>query len=181
MPAYVENLNYILSLGTVALQIFCFVIVANFLFFRKKDNVFLKFLHDYTFIIGFLTAFGAMALSLFYSSVVGFPPCELCWMQRIFMYPQVILFGMELWKKEKVIVDYSLVLAFLGTMVSLFHIYVENGGASTLSCATGSATEVSCAIRYIYEFGYITMPVMAFSMGVFMILILSNYKYMSRK
>ncbi|MCX6755756.1 MAG: disulfide bond formation protein B [Candidatus Nomurabacteria bacterium] len=181
MPAYVENLNYILSLGTIALQIFCFIIVANFLFFRKRDNAFLKFLHDYTFIIGFLTALGATALSLFYSSVVGFPPCELCWMQRIFIYPQVILFGMELYKKEKMIVDYSLVLAFVGTMISLFHIYVENGGAANLACSTGSTTEVSCAIRYIYEFGYVTMPVMAFSMGVFMILILSNYKYMSRK
>lgn len=180
MPSYVETVNYILSIGTIALQLLCFAIIAVFLFFRNRDNVFLKFLKDYTFIFGFFSALGAMALSLFYSSVVGFPPCELCWMQRIFIYPQVILFGMELWKREKVIVDYSLVLAFIGTMISLFHIYVEHGGASSLACATGSATEVSCAVRYIYEFGYITMPVMAFSMGVFLILILSNYKYMSK-
>lgn len=180
MPLYVETVNYILALGTIFLQILCFVIVANFLFFRKKDNVFLKFLHDYTFVIGFLIALSATALSLFYSSIVGYPPCELCWMQRIFIYPQVILFGMELWKREKVIVDYSLVLAFIGTMISLFHIYIENGGAANLACSTGSATEVSCAIRYIHEFGYVTMPVMAFSMGVFMILILSNYKYMAK-
>lgn len=181
MPAYVDTLNYTLSLGTIFLQIFCFVIVGALLFFRKKDNVFLKFLHDYTFIIGFLTAFGAMAISLFYSNVIGFPACELCWMQRIFIYPQVILFGMELWKREKVIVDYSLALAFVGSIISLFHIYVENGGASNLSCATGSATEISCATRYVYEFSYVSIPVMALSMGIFMMLILWNYKYVSKK
>lgn len=180
MQSYVPTLNYVLSLGTILIQIFCFVIVGALLFFRKKDNVFLKFLHDYTFIIGFLTSFGAMSISLFYSNVIGFPACELCWMQRIFIYPQVILFGMELWKREKVIVDYSLALAFIGSMISLFHIYVEHGGASNLACATGSATEVSCAVRYVYEFSYVSIPVMAFSMGVFLMLILWNYKYISR-
>lgn len=180
MPSYVPTLNYLLSAGTIILQVFCFVIVGALLFFRRKDNVFLKFLHDYTFIIGFLVAFSAMAMSLFYSDVIGFPACELCWMQRIFIYPQVVLFGMELWKREKVIVDYSLVLAFIGTMISLFHIYVENGGASNLACATGSATEVSCAVRFVYEFSYVSIPVMAFSMGIFMMLILWNYKYVSR-
>lgn len=180
MQSYVPVLNYILGVGTILLQIFSFVIVGALLFFKKKDNFFLKFLHDYTFIIGFIVSFGAMAISLFYSNVIGFPACELCWMQRIFIYPQVVLFGMELWKREKVIVDYSLALAFIGSLISLFHIYVENGGASNLACATGSATEVSCAVRYVYEFSYVSIPVMAFSMGVFMMLILWNYKNMSK-
>lgn len=180
MPVYVETFNYILSLGTIVLQIFCFIIIGALIFFRKKDNVFLKFLHDYTFIIAFLVTFGATAISLFYSNVIGFPPCELCWLQRIFIYPQVVLFGMELWKKERVIVDYALVLAFIGTIISLFHIYVEHGGTTSLACATGATTEVSCAVRYVYEFSYVSIPVMAFSMGVFLMLVLWNYKYMSR-
>lgn len=181
MPTYIDTFNTLVAIGTIGLQLFCFVIVGALLFFKKKENVFLKFLHDYTFIIGFLASFGAIAMSLFYSNVIGFPACELCWMQRIFIYPQAVLFGMELYRREKVIVDYSLVLAFIGTLISLFHIYVEHGGASSLSCATGTATEISCATRYVYEFNYISIPVMAFSFGVFMMLLLWNYRYMSKK
>lgn len=133
--------------------------------------------------MGFLAALAAFSLSLFYSNVVGFPPCELCWIQRIFLYPQLILFGMELYKRDRSIVDFSIAFAILGSLVSIYHIYIENGGSSNLSCATlNSATtgQVSCATRYIYEFGYITMPVMSLTLSLFIIVILINYKYISK-
>jgi hypothetical protein len=90
---------------------------------------------------------------------------------------------MELYKKDRSIVDFSIAFATLGSLVSLYHIYIENGGTSALSCATlnpTSTTEVSCAIRYIYEFGYVSMPVMALTLSLFIVAILLNYKYMSR-
>lgn len=182
MPAYLDTVNKILSLGTIFLQVVIIAIAINLIFFRKRENPFLIFFKKYTFIFGFLVALGAVFLSLFYSEIVGFPPCELCWIQRIFLYPQLVLFSMELYKRDKSIVDFSIVFAVLGSIVSIYHIYVENGGTG-LACATltpTNANQVSCAVRYIYEFGYITMPIMALTLSLFIISILLNYKYMAR-
>ncbi|MEK7067519.1 MAG: disulfide bond formation protein B, partial [Patescibacteria group bacterium] len=61
----------------------------------------------FAFIIALLATLG----SLFYSEVAGFEPCKLCWYQRIFMYPQVLLWGIAWWKKDKHIADYAVSLA----------------------------------------------------------------------
>lgn len=180
MQTYIIVINKILSLGTIFLQAVILFILMNFLFYRSHQNKCLIFFKKYTFYFGFLIALGAVLLSLFYSEVVGYPPCELCWIQRIFLYPQLVLFGMELYKKERSIIDFSLVFAIFGSIVSIYHIYIENGGTSSLSCANPSSGGISCAIRYIYEFGYITMPIMALTLSLFIIVILLNYKYMSR-
>jgi disulfide bond formation protein DsbB len=183
MPVYIDIINKILSVGTIFLQIIIILLISNLIFFRSRNNKILVFFKKYTFYLGFLAALGAVSLSLFYSEIVGYALCELCWIQRIFLYPQLILFGMELYKKDRSIIDFSIAFAVLGSITSLYHIYVENGGSLGLSCATlnpASTTEVSCAVRYIYEFGYITMPIMALTLSLFIISILLNYKYMSK-
>lgn len=180
MPAYVEIVNKILSLGTIGLQFFIIAVLIALVFFRRRDNMFLVLVKKYTFILGFLAALGAFSLSLFYSDIVGFPACELCWIQRIFLYPQLILFSMELYKRDRSIVDFSIVFAIFGSLVSIYHIFVEAGATSGPSCADPSHGGVSCAVRYIYEFGYITMPIMALTLSLFIIIILVNYKYISK-
>ena len=180
MPAYLEIVNKTLSLGTIFLQAVILMILVTLILFRKRDNPLLLFFKKYTFLFGFLGALGAFALSIFYSNFVGFPPCELCWIQRIFLYPQLILFGMELYKRDRSIVDFSIVFAILGSITSIYHIYVEAGGTRGLACADPSHGGVSCAVRYIYEFGYVTMPIMALTLSLFIIVLLVNYKYMAR-
>ena len=183
MPAYLDTVNKILSIGTIFLQLVIVFVFINLFFNRHRYNKTLLFFKKYTFYFGFLVALGAVLLSLFYSEIVGYPPCELCWIQRIFLYPQLILFGMELYKRDRSIIDFSIAFAILGSLTSIYHIYVEGGGTKGLPCAVinpSSTTQVSCAVRYIYEFGYVTMPIMALTLSIFIILILLNYKYMSR-
>lgn len=180
MPAYIDTFNQFVSIGVIGMQIAILVIIASLLFFRTHNNSILIFFKKYAFYIGFMVSLGAVALSLFYSDVIGFPPCELCWIQRIFLYPQLILFSMELYKRDRTMIDFSIALAFFGMITSLFHLYIENGGASSLACATGGTAAISCATRYVYEFGYVTIPVMALTSSVFFILLMVNYKYMSR-
>lgn len=183
MSTYVEIINKILALGTIGLQAIIVAIVIALIFFRNKENPFLIFVKEYTFILGFITALGTFLLSIFYSNIVGFPPCELCWIQRIFLYPQLILFGIELYKRDHSIVDFSMVFAIIGSIVSAYHLYIENGGASNISCAAltpVNVTQVSCITRYVYEFGYVTMPLMALTSSLFIIVILVNYKYMAK-
>ena len=180
MPAYVEVVNKILSLGTIFLQLVIIVLIINLVFLRSRENKVLILFREYTFHLGFLVALGAVLLSLFYSEIVGFPACELCWIQRIFLYPQLVLFGMELYKRDRSIVDFSIVFAILGSITSIYHVFVESGLLAGPTCADPSSGGVSCAFRYIYEFGYVTMPIMALTLSLFIISILLNYKYMSK-
>lgn len=183
MPTYVEIINKILSLGTIFLQVAILLLIINLVFIRSFENKILLFFKKYTFYFGFLVSLSAVLLSLFYSNIVGFPPCELCWVERIFLYPQLILFSMELYKRDRSIVDFSIVFAILGSIVSIYHVFVESGVATGIACAAPNLANpnvVSCAIRYVFEFGYITLPVMALTVSLFLFSILLNYKYMSR-
>lgn len=180
LPKYIDTFNWFVGAGVVLMQAAIVLIAGNLLFFRTHTNTVLVFFERYTFIFGFMVGLGSVLISLFYSGVIGFPPCELCWMQRIFLYPQAVLFGMELWHRDRTIINHSIALAFIGSLVSMFHIYIENGGASSLACATGTSTEISCAIRYVYQFSYVTIPIMALTASVFIIFLLVNYRYISR-
>jgi disulfide bond formation protein DsbB len=102
-------------------------------------------------------------------------------LQRIFLYPQLVLFGLGLYKKDKSIFDYSLIFAILGSITSIYHIYVEAGGTAGLACADPSYQGVSCSVRYVYEFGYVTMPSMALTLSLFIIILALNHKYLSKK
>ncbi len=180
MQDYIDPINKILALGTIGLQVVILIISINLIFFRRLENKFLQFFKKFTFIFGFLIALGAVLVSLFYSEIIGYPACTLCWWQRIFLYPQLILFSLALFRKRFDILEASFVFAILGSLTSVYHIYVENGGTRGLACATidpSSTTQISCAFRYIYEFGYISMPVMALTLSVFIIVILINFKF----
>jgi disulfide bond formation protein DsbB len=180
MPTYIDTFNQFVSSSVVIMQVVCLVLVVLMLFVPNRNNVLRKFFKDYAFYFGFLIALGAIALSLFYSNIIGFPVCELCYLQRIFIYPQFILFGMELYKRDRTIIDFSMVFALLGIITSIYHIYIEYGGTSGLPCAAPSATEISCATRYVFEFSYVTIPVMALTASLLILLLMVNYKYVAR-
>lgn len=117
---------------------------------------------------GFIVALGAMLGSLFYSNVVGYPPCVLCWWQRVFLYPQVVLFAIALWAKDRAVFKYSAALAGIAGIIALYHSYIYWGGASILPCtALGGA----CSKIYVYEFGYITIPSMSLSVALYFLLL----------
>ena len=181
MPAYVGTIDKLLAIGTIGLQVAVVVILLSLLFMRNRDNPILIFFNKYGFYFGFVVAVSSMALSLFYSEIVGYAACELCIIQRYFIYPQVLIFGILIWWKEKKkLINLSGLVAFFGMFVSMYHIYIENGGTSNLSCSTYVEGSITCAARYVFEFGYITVPVMALTAQLFILLLILNHKYMAR-
>jgi disulfide bond formation protein DsbB len=168
MEKFISVFNTINGVGVVLLQVFAVLLLVSLVFYHKKPNVLLSFTSKNAYSIGFFISTMSMVLSLVYSEIVGFAPCMLCWYQRIFMYPQAFLFGMSVWKKEKLITDYSLVLAIVGLTVSIYHNFLSWLPSVNLPC---SATGPSCTMLYTNIFGYITIPVM--SMTGFMVVILS--------
>lgn len=104
-------------------------------------------------------AFIALAGSLFYSEVMGYIPCELCWFQRILMYPLVIIYGAALFKKDFSIALPGLILSGIGMFVSIYHYLVQKLPA--LEEAGGACGLVPCNVTYVNYFGFITIPFMA--------------------
>lgn len=182
MFPYIDIINKLLAIGTIGLQVAIVVLLLSLLFVRSHNNPVLVFFNKYGFYFGLAVALSSMALSLFYSEVVGYAACELCVIQRYFIYPQVLIFGILIWWKEKEqLINLSGLVAFFGMFVSIYHIYIENGGASNLSCSTYVEGSITCAARYIFEFGYITIPVMALTAQLFIVLLVLNHKYFSQK
>jgi disulfide bond formation protein DsbB len=147
------------SLGILVLLSHIFIILAiiYFLFSRKKYPAILKSFSKNGIFLSFIIALIATAGSLFYSKIAGFNPCELCWYQRILMYPEVLLLGFALYKKESKIIDYSLLLTAVGWLISTYHNYTFYMNIRSTICKIGE----SCNIKYVVEFGYITIPIMA--------------------
>ncbi len=107
-----------------------------------------------------LALFGAIFGSLYFSEIAKFPPCELCWYQRIVMYPQVVLVGLAMMKKNRDVRMQLLVLSGIGFIISLYQTYLQYGGSALVPCST-TGFAISCAQKNFLEFGYITIPVMA--------------------
>src|SRR5690625_6744143 len=69
--------------------------------------------------------------SLFYSEVMGFVPCELCWIQRIFMYPLVMIYGVAAFKKDLSIALPGLFLSGIGMFISAYHYLLQRSEEHT--------------------------------------------------
>lgn len=107
-----------------------------------------------------IVSFTAMSGSLYFSEIVGYLPCNLCWWQRIFMYPIVFIIIMGLFQKGNEVLKYIGSLSFIGMFVSSYHIFIEETGNESAFCAPGT---VSCAVKYIDWYGFITIPVLCFT------------------
>ncbi|WP_138419764.1 disulfide oxidoreductase [Aquibacillus sediminis] len=97
--------------------------------------------------------------SLFFSEVMRFTPCELCWYQRILMYPLVIIYGVSLVKKDWNMSLPGLILSGIGVFVSLYHYLIQK--TNLFPNAGDSCGLVPCTTEYVNYFGFITIPLMA--------------------
>lgn len=97
--------------------------------------------------------------SLYFSEIKNYIPCELCWYQRIFMYPMVILLGMATYRDDRRIADYALPLTFCGGGIALFHYLIQR--FPSLAAASPCKEGVPCNLDYINWFGFITIPLLS--------------------
>jgi disulfide bond formation protein DsbB len=108
----------------------------------------------------FLVASIATGGSLFFSEIAGFIPCELCWYQRICMYPLSIITLLAALANDRRVARYLLPLPLVGAGVSVYHLLVENGVVEQARACLISAPG-GCATKWINEFGYMTIPTLA--------------------
>jgi disulfide bond formation protein DsbB len=157
-----ETLNYLIALATIGTQILTVFLIIVFFFRRAPWGATVSNIAgNHGLWVSLLVVLAGTILSLVYSEYFGIIPCGLCWVERIFLYPQLILFGLASFKKDRHIADYSVVLSVLGGAVALYHHYLQMGGTSTIPCPASGAGD--CAKRFLFEFDYITFPLVAFS------------------
>ena len=106
--------------------------------------------------------------SLFFSEVAHFVPCELCWYQRICMYPLSILTLFLAYHGDHRAARYLLPLPVVGAGVSVYHLLIENRVITEPNQCLISAPG-GCATKWINEFGYMTIPTLALTGFVLLI------------
>lgn len=111
--------------------------------------------------LGAVVALVATMGSLYFSEVAHFPPCKLCWYQRIAMYPLVVVLGVGAMRRDLGARVTASVLAGLGACVSIYHLLIER--FPSLSSSTSCDPANPCSIRWVERFGYLTIPAMALS------------------
>ena len=109
--------------------------------------------------LAWVIALVATVGSLFFSEVMGLPPCVLCWYQRIAMYPLVVIIGSGVVMQDSRMKYYALPLCLSGLVISIYHnlLYYGIVSESIIPCTAG----ISCTSRQIEWLGFITIPLMA--------------------
>ena len=102
--------------------------------------------------------------SLFFSNVLGYVPCELCWLQRICMYPLVPLFFTALIVGDPKVYRYAFTPVVAGLGISLFHniiYYRANFGPHPTVFTACTLQGSSCTVKYIEWYGFVTIPLLS--------------------
>lgn len=106
--------------------------------------------------LAWAVALVAMLGSLYFSEVLLFPPCILCWYQRICIYPIVVLLLVGILRKDKNVPYYVLPLSITGLVISVYHnlLYYQILPESVAPCVNG----ISCTTKFVEYLGFITIP-----------------------
>lgn len=112
--------------------------------------------------------------SLFFSEVMDFIPCVLCWYQRILMYPLVIVLAVGILLRDQHVRIYVLPLSILGIGIGLYHNLLYYGAIPEgfHICTSG----VPCETRWIEWLGFVGIPLLSFTAFTIITLCLLWYK-----
>ena len=100
-------------------------------------------------------------ISIFFSSVLEYEPCVLCWYQRICLFPLILIFAAGLFPAfDKSVIKFALPLAIAGGLTAFYHTLLYGGiiPESIQPCSKG----VSCTEKYIELFGFVSIPMLSF-------------------
>lgn len=119
----------------------------------------MHFLKNHIHYLAWATALVSLLGSLFFSNVLRYPPCVLCWYQRIAMYPLAIILTVGVLRKDKLMYLYVLPLSIIGLVIAIYHnlLYYKILPESISACTVG----VSCATKQLEWLGFITIPLLS--------------------
>lgn len=166
-----ETFNMLLGVGTLALQIITVALLVSYVL-RGSVKLFAEVTDHIArtgIVIAWITVLASSAVTLVHSLFFGLPPCALCWWQRAFLYPQMLLLSLTWYLKRQTVAMCSLLLSLAGLIVALYHHVLQMYPSGGLPCPS---TGVSCSQILYLEFGYITYPFMAATVFAFLIVVM---------
>lgn len=112
--------------------------------------------------------------SLYFSEFLKLPPCSLCWYQRIFMFPIMIIILVGLWKKDKNVAYFVLPFSIIGMIISLYHNLLYTGfiSESFQPCSIG----ISCTTKQLELLGFISIPLLSLLSFILITIFVLLYK-----
>lgn len=110
----------------------------------------------------------ATLISLYWSEVRHMEPCALCWYQRVFTFSLVIILGVAAYRSDRAVLFYAKLLAYLGALFALYHIFVQKLGWKF--CKVGP----DCSEDLFNFFGFVTAPM--FSLAAFLLILFFLYQ-----
>ncbi|UTJ07658.1 disulfide oxidoreductase [Arcobacter roscoffensis] len=129
---------------------------------------------NFLILLSFITACIATMGSLFFSEVMQFVPCSMCWYQRIFMYPLVLIFLVNTLYPDNKVFKYAMPIVVVGLLFAIYHNLLMFGiiPESVVPCVQG----VPCSTEYINWLGFITIPFLSLSAYSIIFILLLMYK-----
>src|SRR6185369_11725390 len=116
MSPFASNFSIVISFFAILAQVLVLAVIASVIF--KKDWHFTRLAKKHGLLLAFLTALSGMLFSLVYSDIIGFAPCELCYIQRIFLYPQVLFLGYLLFRDSILVRRIAIGLSIVGVLIA---------------------------------------------------------------
>lgn len=115
-----------------------------------------------------------MVGSLFFSEVMQYPPCVLCWYQRIAQYPLVIIIAVGIVLRDNRVRAYGLPFCVIGFLIAAYHNLLYYGviPETITPCTQG----VSCTAQQLELLGFITIPLLSLASFAFIGVCLLFYK-----
>jgi disulfide bond formation protein DsbB len=98
--------------------------------------------------------------ALFFSEIMELPPCVLCWYQRIFMFPLVLILPLGLFPYDAKVIRYALPLTLVGWAIAFFQVLLVAGviPEGLKPCSQG----VPCSEVQIQWLGFVNIPLLSF-------------------
>lgn len=97
--------------------------------------------------------------SLYFSEIKQYEPCLLCWYQRIFMYPIVLISLIAYLQKNAKIAITTAIFSCIGGTISLYHYGIQK--VDFLMDTAPACGRIPCTGDYINWLGFITIPFLA--------------------
>lgn len=109
--------------------------------------------------VAWVIVLAGVLLSLYVSEIMQMEPCDLCWYQRLALFPLAIILGMANYKKDLSVIPYALPLVWIGGVIAVYQALVQFAPA-TLSGATCGRGD-DCTTPVFTFLGFITFPVLS--------------------
>ncbi len=164
MTPFVTSLTHLFGYAMALLHVAIIILLT----YRMVRGAWLPLLTVHAAVVRWFVAalpVAGLVLSLWYSEVVGLPVCALCWFGRTMLYPLAIMLPLAAWRRDGGVWLYAVPLTIVGALITGYQHLLQVGVVEGSVCAALRGAG-DCAARYIFELGYITMPLFGFTLFV---------------